>query len=77
MLAQWRWQYWHRVMVHFRVFLMDLVLLGSCDVAASECFNIIGFVIVNTTAVGFGNHGSPMGFANEAAISIKIDWSMQ
>jgi hypothetical protein len=50
---------------------------GVCDDgAASERLNRIGVVGVYTTEGGFGNHGSPMEFANDAAICIKVDWSM-
>ncbi len=57
--------------------LMDLVVFGSCDGAASEQFNRIGILGVNATEGGFGNHGSPVGFTNAAAISIKIGWSVE
>jgi hypothetical protein len=56
---------------------MDLVVLGSCDGATSERFNGIGLVGVNAAEGGFGNHGSPVGFTNAAAVSIKIDWSLK
>jgi hypothetical protein len=54
-----------------------MVVLGSCDGAASERFNQIGIVGVNAAGGGFGNHDSPMWFTNAAAISIEIDRSVE
>ncbi len=57
--------------------LVGLVVLGSCDGAASERFNGVGVVGVNAAEGGFGKHGSPMWFTNAAAISIVIDRSVE
>ena len=56
---------------------IGLVVLGSCDGAASERFNGVGVVGVNAAEGGFGKHGSPMWFTNAAAISIVIDRSVE
>ena len=56
---------------------IGLVVLGSCDGAASERFNGIGVVGVNAAEGGFGNHDSPVWFTHAAAISIAIDQSVE
>ena len=54
-----------------------LVVLVSCGGAASEQLDGIGVVGVNAAEGGFGNHCSPVGFTNAAAISIEIDRSVE
>ena len=63
--------------VAFQGSLISLVVLVSCDGAASEWFNGIGIDGVDATEGGLGDHGSPVGFTNAGATSIEIDGSME
>ena len=50
-----------RSVVAFLGSSVGLVVLGSCDGAASERFNGVGVVGVNAAEGGFSDHGSPVG----------------